>query len=60
MPQLTALSNRWITCPWQAPETELMDANIRLGQDYPQPIVDLSTSREAALAAYAQLKTSDP
>ena len=59
VPELAGLSNRWMACPWQAPETELMNANIRLGQDYPHPIVDLAESREAALEAYSQFKTFD-
>ena len=58
VPELAALPNRWINCPWLAPETELMKARIRLGHHYPIPIVDLASSRKLALAAYANLKSS--
>ena len=38
---------------------EILDeANIELGKNYPKPIVDLKTSRQEALAAFAQLKVS--
>lgn len=56
LPELARLPDKWITRPWTAPATELHKVGIELGQHYPQPIVDLSLSREAALAAYAQIK----
>ncbi len=56
IPELIPLANRWIACPWNAPDEELIRAGIKLGQDYPRPIVDLSLSREAALNAYAQIR----
>ncbi|MES1191713.1 MAG: deoxyribodipyrimidine photo-lyase [Steroidobacter sp.] len=57
IPELNALPNRWITAPWAAPDKELTRAGIKLGQHYPEPIVDLNASREHALRAYSQLKS---
>ena len=37
-------------------EAVLEAAGVRLGLDYPQPLVDLGESRKAALAAYAELR----
>ena len=34
----------------------LSDLNIKLGKDYPYPIVDLKESRYKALKAFASLK----
>lgn len=57
VPELGALPNRWINAPWTAPEKELTKAGIKLGQHYPQPMVDLAASREHALQAYSQIKS---
>jgi deoxyribodipyrimidine photo-lyase len=57
IPELNALPNRWINAPWAAPDKELTRAGIKLGQHYPEPIVDLNASREHALRAYSQLKS---
>lgn len=56
IPELARLPTRWIHQPWQAPAAELAAANITLGVTYPEPIVDLSLSRERALEAYAAIK----
>ncbi|MGC3982017.1 MAG: deoxyribodipyrimidine photo-lyase [Steroidobacteraceae bacterium] len=56
VPELAALPDKWIAKPWTAPETELLRAKITLGKIYPKPIVDLSVSREQALAAYGEMK----
>jgi deoxyribodipyrimidine photo-lyase len=55
-PELAALPNTAIHRPWTAPEALLTRAGIRLGRDYPRPIVDLSQSRQEALAAYEVVK----
>ncbi len=56
VPELRALSDRKLHCPWEATDAELSEAGIRLGVDYPHPIVELRESREAALAAFASTK----
>ncbi len=55
--RLTGLPSRHIHQPWSAPESVLRGAGIRLGLDYPQPVVDLSRSRSEALAAFEAIKT---
>ena len=55
-PELKALPNKYIHKPWDAPENVLQSAGIRLGEDYPKPIVDLKVSRQQALDAYKEIK----
>ena len=45
--------------PWEAPDDVLSAAGVRLGDNYPHPIVDHKTAREAALSAYGTLKSLD-
>lgn len=52
LPELAQLSTRYIHSPWTAPPKILAEAGIRLGVDYPEPIVDVRESRQRALAAY--------
>ncbi len=59
VPELARLPDKHIHQPWQAPATLLESCGVRLGVDYPQPIVDLKTSREQALAAFRSLGGSD-
>ncbi|MGD8310060.1 MAG: deoxyribodipyrimidine photo-lyase, partial [Chromatiales bacterium] len=58
VPEIGRLPDRWVHRPWQAPEKVLREAGIRLGSDYPEPIVDLKESRREALAAYEQVKAA--
>lgn len=55
-PELARLPDKHIHQPWTAPASLLNQAGVRLGRDYPAPLVDLKASREAALAAYAVIK----
>ncbi|MCP4791101.1 MAG: deoxyribodipyrimidine photo-lyase [Gammaproteobacteria bacterium] len=55
IPEIAALPNKYLFCPWQAPAPVLKAAGITLGSTYPNPIVDLKQSRNAALAAFQQL-----
>ncbi len=57
-PELTALPSKYIHKPWQATEEALMKANIRLGVDYPKPMLDLKATRERALDMNKKLKTA--
>jgi deoxyribodipyrimidine photo-lyase len=52
VPELSRLPDRWLHRPWDAPRETLAAAGLRLGRDYPAPIVDLATSRQRALGAY--------
>lgn len=51
VPELRRLPNKWIQAPWTAPPEVLRDAGIRLGHDYPRPIVDHDEARARALGA---------
>ncbi|MBT8448864.1 MAG: DNA photolyase family protein [Gammaproteobacteria bacterium] len=55
-PELSALPKKYIHKPWEAPEEILKLANIKLGVDYPEPVVDLKGSRNRALEAFSALK----
>ena len=54
--ELEKCPNKYIHDPSSAPESELQHFGIKLDQTYPSAIVDLKTSREAALRAYQSLK----
>lgn len=55
VPELAALPDKYLHNPWEAPEDVLHKAKVKIGQDYPRPIVDLKASRERALAAFKSL-----
>lgn len=57
VPELKNLDTKYLFCPWEAPLDVLAKAGITLGKTYPKPMIDIKTSREEALAAYAQIKT---
>ena len=59
VPELKDLPNKYLHCPWTAPESVLKAANVCLGKSYPHPIVDLKQSREAALKAFSDMKASN-
>lgn len=56
LPELCALPERWLHKPWEAPEPVLRAAGLRLGRDYPEPMVDHRRARERALAAFEAVK----
>lgn len=55
VPELKNLPKRYLFEPWLAPEKILKEAHIKLGLTYPKPIIDLKSSRTAALTAYHSL-----
>ncbi len=55
LPELALLPDRWIHEPAAAPPLVLLEAGVRLGRDYPMPIVDHAAARDAALAAFRAL-----
>ena len=58
IPELAGLPDRHVHAPWEAAPDELEAAGIRLGNDYPRPIVDLAESRQRALDAFRQMQSS--
>jgi len=56
LPQLAGLPDKLIHAPWLAGPVDLAAANLRLGQDYPLPVVDHAQARETTLQRYAVVK----
>ena len=56
VPELVRVPKRHIHRPWEAEPTELAAAGVKLGADYPWPVVDPAAGRERALAAFAEWK----
>ena len=56
-PELSKLPDPWLHHPWQAPAEALARAGVKLGRDYPEPMVDHVQARRLALAAFASLKS---
>jgi len=51
-PELGRLPSRWIHDPFAAPAAVLEEAGVRLGGNYPEPMVNHAKARVAALAAF--------
>jgi deoxyribodipyrimidine photo-lyase len=51
VPELRRLPDRWLHAPWTAPPEILRHAGVRLGHDYPRPLVDHAQARLRALEA---------
>jgi deoxyribodipyrimidine photo-lyase len=58
VPELAQVPPKYIHAPWLAPAEILTSAGVRLGQHYPQPIVDLKESRQRALDAYQKIRST--
>lgn len=58
VPELAKLPSKYIHEPWEAPEELLAQAGCRLGEDYPEPLIDHKAGRQRALAAFDQVKTN--
>ena len=57
VPEISLLPNKFLFNPWEAPDEILEKANVKLGESYPKPIVDIKASRQKALSAFAELKS---
>jgi len=60
VPELAKLPAEFIHLPWEAPLHVLAEAGVKLGIDYPQPLVDHGEAREAALAALKSIRAGKP
>lgn len=56
IPELGRVPLEWVHAPWEAPPRVLRAAGVRLGVEYPEPVVGATASRLAALDALASLK----
>jgi deoxyribodipyrimidine photo-lyase len=56
VPELAALPNQHIHQPWAAPADVLRKAGIKLGKQYPKPIIDHQFGRQRALEALSANK----
>lgn len=56
VPELARLDAPAIHAPWEAPDATLARAGIRLGHDYPMPLLDLGAGRKRALDALAVVR----
>jgi len=56
VPELNRVPATFIHHPWDAPPNVLASAGVRLGEDYPRPVVDHAAARVAALAAFKKLR----
>lgn len=58
VPELAAVSNKYIHAPWLMGRLEQESLGVVIGRDYPAPVVDHAQAREQTLARYAIVKTS--
>lgn len=56
LPQLARLPDKYIHAPWAASEDMLLAAGVRLGENYPRPIVQHDVVRKETLARYAAVQ----
>jgi deoxyribodipyrimidine photo-lyase len=57
VPELAGVPTRWIHRPWELPASEAEACGLRVGVDYPHPIVDHGHARREALAWFARHRT---
>jgi len=55
VPELAGMPDKYIHAPWEATADVRRAAGVLLGENYPEPIVDLKASRQRALAAFKSL-----
>jgi deoxyribodipyrimidine photo-lyase len=56
VPELARVPAKFIHEPWAAGDLELAEWGVRLGKDYPVPVIGHKEGRERALAAFQSLK----
>ncbi len=59
LPQLAGLGPKAIHAPWLAKPLEMAAADVELGQDYPEPIVDHARARARTLLRYGVVRKND-
>jgi deoxyribodipyrimidine photo-lyase len=58
LPQLAKLPDAAIHAPWTAKPLELEAAGVKLGENYPKPIVDHAEARERTLQRYGAVRNA--
>ena len=56
VPELAALPDKYIHCPWELGPIDLASHGVTLGISYPHPMVNHDEARKTALAIYDELK----
>jgi deoxyribodipyrimidine photo-lyase len=56
VPELAGLPDKYLHRPWELNLEQLQGYGLRLGENYPHPMVDLRHSRERALARFGTVK----
>ena len=56
VPELARVSALHIHAPWEMPLEAQSAAGVRIGREYPSPIVDHAFARQRALAAYGEAR----
>jgi len=56
VPELKYMPASYIHQPWEAPSAVLQKAGVKLGEDYPMPVIAHAAGRERALAALSANK----
>ena len=56
VPELAEIPDKFIHRPWDAPDSVLSGAGVRLGDTYPERLVDHAAARDRALEAYKSIK----
>jgi deoxyribodipyrimidine photo-lyase len=59
IPELERLPAKLLQEPWKADLDEQKSANVIVGEDYPEPIVDHGKARDLALEAYRAIRKAD-
>lgn len=57
-PELAKLPTKFVHAPFEAPKDILAHCGVLLGKSYPEPIVDHSSARAAALEGYNAVKSA--
>lgn len=55
-PELAGLAEDWIHDPWQCPSEWLQQAGVRLGENYPFPVVDIEQAAREAKQKLASIR----
>lgn len=58
VPELGRVPDRFLHHPADAPALVLTEAGVKLGRDYPVPVIDHALARDRAMAAYTAMKGS--